>query len=451
MTNETIFRGYLNILIYFSFIFYAVTGNGCNSVPEQMIINNEFNPNLMNNVLKNDTFYLFNPVEGFQQNFSGMRTKTTITVGLDSTTETEPLYYRVTTLKRSVPILNGKMHGSAGFKKADICNWDELLQRMKLGYNPLGRIVNYYLKAEDLESILSCSSAGDFSFSDSNSIIEAFTTVINDVTFYQQYRDTIHAWVFDPNTLDTLINEVEQMVAKNIFIDMNGNTTASHLSPVQQEELKWFNWLLLTRYLDDHYKRVLTKYPATPRVFSMLFQQGTSRNQLRQNDVIRYLTISNDLMDQVATIYNDTLISFDDYPYTKVSGYTISTRSPWIVGPLFSPSDIPFIPASDLLKVYLPGNAIVYLVRYSANADTIFYNVKCYYSLCGTVLQNKQYLDISGTITISADFFKLPQDKLLHDQGYFLSWDTEINIRKKNELGEITIYRETRTLKADNG
>ena len=444
-------RRIITILIYFSFVFYAITGNGCNSVPEQMIINNEINPNLMNNALKKDTFYLFNPIEGFQQNFSGMRTKTTITVGLDTTTETEPIYYRVTTLKMSVPTINGKMHGSAGFKKADICNWDELLQRIKLGYNTFGRIVKYYLKAEDLESILTCDSAKYFSSSDSNSIIEAFSTISNDFTFYQHYKDTIHAWIFDPNTLDTLINEVEQMVAKNIFIDMDGNTIASHLSPALQEELKWFNWRLLTKYLDDQYRRVLTKYPATPRVFSILFQQGTSQNKLHQDETIRYLTISNKMMDQVVTIYNDTLITFDNFPYTKVSSYKISARSPWIVGPLFNPSDIPFIPASDFLEVYLPGNAIVYLVRYSANADTIFYNLKCYYSLCGTVQQNSQSLDIAGTITISADLFKLPLNVLLNDQGYFLSWDTEINIRKKNELGEITIYRETRTLKADNG
>lgn len=440
-------RRIINILIYFSLVFYAITGNGCNSVPEQMIINNEFNPNLMNNVLKKDTFYLFNPIEGFQQNFSGIRIKTNIKVGFDSTTETEPIYYRVTTLKMSVPTFNGEMYGSAGFEKADICNWDELIQRMKLGYNPLGRIIKYYLKAEDLESILKCDSAKYFSSSDSNSIIEAFSTIINDFTFYQQYRDTINAWIFDPNTLDTLNNEVKQMVAKNIFIDMNGNNITSHLGATQQEELKWFNWLLLTKYLDDKWRRVLTKYPATPRVFSILFQQGTSQNQLHQYETIRYLTISNKMMDQILNIYNDTLINFDNFPYTKVSSYKISTRSPWIVGPLFNPSDIPFISASDLLEVYLPGDAIVYLVRYSNNADTIFYNLKCYYSLCGTVQQNSQPLDIAGTITINADLFKL----VLNDQGYFLSWDTEINIRKKNKLGEITIYRENRTLKADNG
>lgn len=444
-------RKVIKILIYFSFIFYAITGSGCNSVPEQVIKNNEFNPHLINNALINDTFYIFNPLEGFQQNFSGTRTKTTITAGSDTMTETEPVYYRITTLEMSVPTFNGKIYGSASFQKADICNWDELLRRMKFEYHPIGRIVNYYLTEEDLASILSCASPQYFRSSDSNAIVEAFIAVINDVTFYQHYRDTILDWIFDPNTMDTLITEVEQMVAGNIFTDTNGTTIASNLSPTQQEELKWFNWWLLTKYLDDQYGRVLTKYPATPRVFSILFQQGTSQNQLHQNEVIRYLTISNDIMDQVLTLYNDTLIAFDDYPYTKVSGYSISTCSPWIVGPLFNPSDIPFISASDLLEVCLPGNAIIYLVRYSTGADTIFYNFKCYYSLSGIVRQNTQPLDIAGTISISADLFKLPLETLLNDQGYLLSWDTEINIRKKNESGEITIYRETRTLKADNG
>lgn len=417
----------------------------CNRVPEMVTIEKEFNPQLGQDFFKKDTLFLFNPERGYQVTFSGTSSRLYKTPGSDPIEESDSLYLRLTTNEGLIPTFNGAASGKVSFQKEDILNWHLLIQEMKIAVDPLGIILKGYMDSAKFESIIQYDSAQYLSVSDSNTIIESFNDIINDWKFYSIYGDTIKQLIFDDALLLKLQNEAKYMVDRNIFLD-TGGTVQGSLSMIDQEKLKWFNWIVVVNYAghQTQTRKILMKYPTSERVFSILFQRGNSRERIDETRTERYFSYNNTIMRQIASKENDTLLLYEKF--TKVHDYSLTTRSPFIVTPLISPLDIPFVSVSEFRKVLLPGDAFFTLLRYSEAGDTLYYNFKLYYVLSGTIIREEKPVDITGTITSKINFIKLPWSIEHWDQGYLQKWETDIHVRKKTHLGEITQFTEKREL-----
>lgn len=212
------------------------------------------------------------------------------------------------------------------------------------------------------------------------------------------------------------------------------------------------------RYMDYEgiavdYGKIFMRYPSVGRVYAMLFQQGFSRNNLREKEVLRFISLKRTGVSQIA--YKDQY-GLNTPEKTNISSYPFMCDTTWTTTQLFWWPDVPFINGKDISSLLLPGKAVLNFTGYSKdtiNSDsTWFYDLKLYYLLSGELLKNGKTNRIVGTITVTASFCKtFGDERFSMYQGYFLGWNTEIDIQATDIAGNIYRYREQRNLISDDG
>lgn len=418
----------------------------CDKVPELTTVESEFTPQLGQDFFKRDTLFLFNPERGYTLNLAGTRARS---YGEDaSSTVTDSLFMKISTKEGIIPTINGATLGKASFQRGDIFNWHQLIQAMQVGVDLPAIIIQGYMDSASYASIIQHDSAQYLTPEDSNAIIKAYSDVIEDNNFYSTWGETIRDLIFDDTLLMKLHNEVAYMIDKGIFFDSAGTLTGS-LTQQKLEVLRWFNWRMLVNFAghQTQTQKIFTKHPSAKRVFTILFETGTSRSAMDETITERYISYNSKIMTQVAASEKDTLFLYDKF--TKIHDYDMTTRNPYLVTPLISPTDIPDISISEFKKLLLPGDAFFTLVRYSAAGDTLYYNLKLFYVLSGTIIRNGNPIDITGSITTKIDFIKLPWNVEYLDQGYIEQWNTEIHIWKRTSTGKTIAFSEKRMLQAE--
>lgn len=430
-----------------------IIGNRCNTISDNIVqTNSTFIPAIKGKFFRVDTLIIFNKREGNVVDFYGTRTCTvTVNGAVDpEATGEDSIFIRITNLGETILVIGDSTYGRAKFQKEDVINWNKLVSYIKDTSRFTGEMIVQYLSSEELESIKVFDTSTQLSDSYKTSIITALNKIIDICDFYHIYKTRIDSELsFHPRILDSLYEDVNLMIKKSIMLSTDG-AVKSNLTVNEREAIKWFNWAIFTQYLDHQLLvmgsiKVFHKYSSAGIVYCMLFQQGPSQNKLNENEILRYLEIKNSGMYQLA--YKDQYGIFQ-VSDTKIADYIFTTSTYWTVTPLFWEPNIPFIPDKEIPNLVLPGSATIELTDYSWFLDTMWYDIKLYYPLNGSILQNGKPLRVAGTIVLTIGFYKF---NFGGDHGTFTHWNSEINIQATSANGDIFKYIEKRFMKSDNG
>lgn len=430
---------------------------GCNTIPDS--INQSGSWLIQHKVKKNykvDSVFVFNRAKGYVVDFYGIHT-CTLTVKDSVFSETDSIYRRITCLGDTILVMPDSTYGGVEFQKADVISWDSLFSRVKTEIDVIGKIIAEYLNPDDLTAIQSCQSFKDLTDSHKTSMITTLNEIVKIDDLYSRYRIDIDIDIFFLGVIDNLHKDVNRMVERNIFLDTIG-TVNPNLTFFQQEELKWFNWRIFTQYLDNDiiavdYGKQFKKYPSAGRIYTMLFQQGPSQNKLSENEIIRFIVVRSTGMYQIA--YQDEYglqIPSDK----KISNYPYMCDTSWTPSPFLWWPEVPFIPGKNISSLLDPGKATLkYTSFFTDDVDSLwYYDMKFYYPLFGTQLQNGKPAHIAGIVDITFSFYKSTiymDTSLVKDQGYFTDWNTEIEIQAIDVDEDLYKYKEKYIMKSNDG
>ena len=442
-----------------------IMGESCNNIPndssqaDPIFIQYQSIPSF-----KVDSIMIFNEMVNHVVDFYGTRHCTLVVNNLIDTSFTcqDSIYSRITNLYDTIITVNGSEKGKAKFKSEDIipkAGWKTLHKFMKsIPYqNLMAKIILDQLTEKERDSILACDTLPGLSDADTAAIIRALNEIIDSLNFYQKHKADIENEIFIIFLIDSLHKEAERLVAKSIFLDTTG-TVNPNLQDFQKEAIRWFNWRIFVRYMDYEgiavdYGKIFMRYPSVGRVYAMLFQQGRSQNNLREKEVLRFISLKRTGVSQIA--YKDQY-GLNTPEKTNISSYPFMCDTTWTTTQLFWWPDVPFIDGKDMSSLLFPGKAVLNFTDFSVDSitgdSTWFYDLKLYYPLAGELLKDGKLTRIVGSITVVASFYKFFGFSVPSKyQGYFKEWNTEIDIQATDITGNIYRYREQRNLISDDG
>ena len=442
-----------------------IMGDSCNKIPAD---SSQGDPILIQyqnkKSFKVDSIMIFNEMVNYTVDFCGIRICTLEVNSLIDTTFTcqDSIYSRITNLNDTIITVNGSDKGRAKFKCEDIipkAGWKTLHKFMKgMPYqNLMAKIILDQVTAEERDSILAHDTLPGLTDADTAAIVRALNEIIDSLNFYQKNKEDIENEIFIIYMIDSLHKEVERLVAQSIFLDTTG-TVNPNLQDFQKEAIRWFNWRIFVRYMDSEdiavdYGKIFRRYPSVGRVYALLFQQGHSRNNLSEREVLRFISLHRTGISQIS--YKDPYgLNIPKKP--NISSYPYMCDTTWTTTQFFWWPDVPFIEGKDMSSLLFPGKAVLNFTDFAVDSitgdSTWFYDLKFYYTLAGEAIKNGKPNRIVGSITVVASFYKVfgfgvPS----RYQGYFIGWNTEIDIQATCVDGNIYRYRETRQMSSDDG
>lgn len=432
------------VLSYFIVIgFLGTVILKCNSIPNSVNqINSSFTPEIKDKFDREDTLFLFQINPGHIVDFSGSRSYIYTKNGTRKEhVLAEPIYCRITSLGDTVPIINDSIYGQAQFIEKDIHNtgWATMYSCLKDTSSLVGEILSNMLSKENLEMILSIDSAKNLLDTHKVAMLCGLNNCLNEPNIYQTYHNKIKEELkYFVELLDTLKTEVNRMMDRSIMTDTLG-TINEILSPFQQETLKWFNRRLFTKFftllaLSPDGSSVFNKFSQNGRIYSFLFQQGTSALDLPNRETRRLFEVKNtndnDIrmgLSQIAEINDAGVFLPKNSDVAKIHRYPFETIDDWKVAPIFWQPDIPFLSLKEFSTLTTTGYATFELVKYSADLDTMQYEMKCYYSIKGTITKNQKPLKVNGTIALNIGFYNFSYPYTF-EHAYFYHWHTNTSI-----------------------
>ncbi len=433
---------------------------GCNTISDSVSKNNS--SLIQNQVEKNykiDTVFFLTGSRGHTVDFEGTLTST-LTENGSITSDTVPIYRRITCLGDTVLDLTDSIYGLMEFRMGDVTQWDSLFSKIKYRNGLVGVIIAEYLNPYDLQIIDSTDSSQFLLLSDSTkkSVITTLNNIVNIDDLYFNYREEIEIDVYFIPVRDSLYADILRLVGENIFLDTAGRLQ-SNLSSFQQEKLKWFNWRIFVRYLDSRFnavdnKKLFNYYSTAGQVFGFLFQQGSTPADFSKNEVIRFISKRSDGLYQIA--YQDEY-GFSAPKDKKITGFPYVCDMGWTVAPLLWLPKTPFIETNSTPSLLNQGKATLkytsfIIDTFSGYKDTTwYYDLKLLYPLTGTVMKNDEPVRIAGTLNTTFGFFKSSIKNRDMHRGYFTRWDTEIEILGIFKNESIIKYNETYALQSDEG
>ena len=444
---------------FFSFCFISlIIGNGCNTISDNsMQPEVKFTQPAQKKTFKVDSILIFNEKENHVVNFEGTRIRT-LEEENSITTDTTPVYSRITNINDTILTVNGKVYGKAEFKKEDVNGWKTLLKYIKgIPYtNFTAQIIFNQLSADEQIEIMARDTLTELPDTNKSTIVNALNELLDSLNLYQKHKDEIENEIFILYYIDSLNKEVERLVEKSIFLDPSGVVNPD-LNDFQKEDIRWLNWTILVRYIDNEdnavdFGKVFKRYPSAGRVYSMLFQQGSSQNTIHEEEILRFIQINAKGSSQLAYLDKN---GFTIPSKTNISSYPYMCDTSWTSTQLFWWPDVPFIAGKDIPSLLLPGTALLKYRGFStdtANIDSIWsYDLNLYYPLGGELLMTGDPTRIIGTIMVTAGFQKVKGiGEFFEFEGTFTSWNTEIDIQAIDDKGNISKYKEKCFLNRNN-
>ncbi len=424
----------------------------CNSIPDAVNYKNvALDQSQVGKNYKVDSVTVFNLEKDYRVDFYGIRVCTTDVKGTVKLTS-DSLYCRITCLGDTVLETPDSTYGLAEFRTTDVMNWDSLYSRIKVQKEIIGEILADFL---DPGTVAIIDSAQKFSLLPSSvkkSVLNSLNAILSTFDFYHTYKEKIENDVFFMPVLEKMYADVRDLVELNIFTDTLG-TVKKNLTPFEKEKVKWFNWRLLARYIDNDanaadFGKLFTKFSVAGRLFALLFEEGSSPDEL-SDDIIRFISERNTGLYQVA--YSDEsglYISKDN----KILDYIFMCDMDWGVPYFLWQPRVSFIDAEYMSALINPGRATVKYTGFSVAGDSTWnYDLQMYYPVIGAAKKGGEALRIMGTITSTFRFFKSSNYLLKKNQAYINGWDTFIHIRAFDSEGNSCDYKEYITLKSDDG
>jgi len=405
--------------------------------------------NSQSKTFKIDSVLIFNETEGHVVDFAGTRIWTREAGGI-ITSDSSPFYSRISNINDTVLTVNGTEYGKAEFKKEDVAGWKTLLKYMKgIPFtNAIAQLILNQLSNEEKEAIAACDTLTELPDTTKATILRTLNGLLDSLGLYQRHRTAIKNDLFILHYIDSLNKEVDRLVAKTAFLDTSG-TVNPECSQSLREDIRWFNWTIFIRYLDNEdnavdFGKIFKRYPSSGRVYSMLFQQGSSQSTLREQEILRFIMINASGTTQLA--YKDKY-GFNTPAKTSVSSFPFMCDTSWTATQLFWWPDIPFVDSKDIASLVLPGTAVLKykgFVTDTVTIDSIWsYDLKLYYPLGGELLQNGKPVRIIGALTVSVGFQRtLEIGEFFEFEGNLTSWNMETEVQATDVNGIITKYRE---------
>jgi hypothetical protein len=409
----------------------------------------KFTQPVQKKTFKIDSILIFNERQDHIVNFEGTRIRT-LEDGNSITTDTSPVYSRITNLHDTILEVNGSVNGKAEFKKEDVIGWKTLLKYMKgIPYtNFTAQIILNQLSEEEQKAIKACDTLTALPDTNKSTIVNTLNELLDSLDLYQKYKAEIEGEIYILYYIDSLNIEVERLVRKSIFLDTSG-VVNPNLNDFQKEDIRWLNWIILVRYIDNEDNavdrgKIFRRYPSAGRVYSMLFQQGSSQSTIHEKEILRFIMINATGSSQLAYLDKN---GFNIPSKTNISSYPYMCDTTWTTTQLFWWPDVPFIDSKDMPSLLLPGTAVLKYTGFLEDTVTIdsiwSYDLKLYYPLGGELLQNGKLTRIIGTIMTTASFQKVQGiGEFFEFEGTFTSWNTEIDIQAIDDNGNISRYKE---------
>ncbi len=428
---------------------------GCNTIPDGVKQNSS---NLIQNqVEKNykiDTIFIFNCTKGHSADFKGNRI-IKLTENGHTTSQTDSMYARITCLGDTILELADSTYGLVEFQMADVMLWDSLFSKIKYRNGLIGVIVSEYLNPDDLQTIDSTDSSqfSLLSVSTKKSVITALNDILNVNDLYFNYRVEIEDDVFYIPVMDSLYADILRLVGENVFLDTTG-WVQSNLSFSRQEKLKWFNWRIFTKYLDNEANavdngKIFKKYSTVGRVYTFRIQSWSAQNEQLKSDAIRFISKRSDGLYQIAFEDASGFFTPDD---NKITGFPFTCDIGWTVTPFSWFTTAPFLPTQPVTSLSVTGKATMKYSSFLIDSDTTWhYDLRLMYPISGTIMQNDEPLRIAGTYNTAFGFYKISSMYLDPHQGYFTRWDGDMEILATSVDGNIIKYRESYFLHSDDG
>ncbi len=435
-----------------------IMGESCNNIPNNT---SQADPQFIQFTVKSykvDSIVIFNEYVNSVINFHGTRSYTLEVNGkVESAGDNDSVYSRITNLNDTVLDINGSLNGAAEFKKEDILGWKTLQKYMKtMPYlNLTAEVILNQLSEEEIKFIVDTSDTiAGLPDNYKTRIIVALNELLDSLDFYRNHKAEIENEVFILYLIDSLHKDVDRLVEKGIMLDTLG-TVNPNLNYYEQETLKWFNWKVFVRYCDHEaiavdYGKVFKRYPSVGRVYAILFQQGSSRNNLNEQEILRFISLKGTGISQLA--YKDQC-GYIIPKKSTIYSYPFMCDTIWTTTQFFWWPDVPFINKNDFASLLYPGKAVLNYAGFSTDTNTIdsiwSYDLKIYYPLSGELVYNGKPNRIVGSIATTIRFYKVVgfQD-ICKYQGFFTEWNTETVIQSMDADGNISRYREKCSLKA---
>ena len=100
-----------------------------------------------------------------------------------------------------------------------------------------------------------------------------------------------------------------------------------------------------------------------------------------------------------------------------------------------------------MYSLLLPGHATVELKKYSMDdmtPDTLWFEMKFYYTLGGSVIHKDKQLDVLGNIFVNVGFYTVPKNSVF---GHLTHWDATYNLQARDIEGKLEEYSEKSSMK----
>jgi hypothetical protein len=389
-----------------------------------------------------ETLFVYDTKQGVSFSLGGIRTCTTVTTTSATPVVTkDSLYTTITHCKDTIIMVNGSVMGKAILTNNDIEEW------MTVRYNIvhpafLGLLLADFIPDSLYDSILkTCLVSYILSEKQKSTIMTGLNTIVNTLDFFARYRAQMGDWI----TTNNLKPEVNRFIAEKIMIDTLG-TLKQSLNEYEQEALKWFTIDIMTKQLDyapdSTRKRMFKLNPGTPHIHKFLFQEKTAPTAVPTRKVIRFFATTSDHEAQVG--YTDRN-GFHATSTVKIADFRFITNVGWSVTPLFWP-DVPFVPPSIIQNAPEPGaGVILYDAEKSSGKDTLYYDFKTYYPLCGQVKNDDRIITVLSSNTSVLRFSRMRYPPLLRTVNLY-GWETKTVVHRMDTQGDTTIYSEKTVL-----
>lgn len=440
----------------------VIMGESCNNIPNNI---SQADPQFIQSTKKSykvDSIVIFNEYLNSIIDFQGTRSCTLEVNGkIVSAINNDSVYSRITNVNDTVLEINGSPIGAAEFKKEDIIGWKtfhKYLKGIPSSYFTAQIILNQLSDEERNFIVDSTDTTAGLPEKYKTLIVETLNKLLDSLELYRNHKTEIEDEIFIIYLKDSLHKQVDRMIESGIMLDTLGSVQPE-LNNYQKETIRWFNWEIFVRHIDNSdnasiYGKIFLRYPSGGRVYSMLFQQGSSQNTLNQKEILRFLSLKGIGISQLA--YKDKcgyIIPIN----TTLYSYPFMCDTVWTATQFFWWPDIPFVKENDLVSLLLPGKGVLNFADFSADTNTNTvdstwtYDLRLYYPLSGELVYDGKPNRMVGSISTIIRFYKVfglvgPPKY----QGFFKEWNTETVLQSNDVEGNISKYKEKCYLKAKN-